>query len=200
MFTGLVTAVGTVERVRDLADGGRDLTIKAPYRGVALGESIAVDGACLTVARRTRDGFAVRAIATTLERTRIGEYRPGDRVNLERSLRVGDRMGGHWVQGHVDGVGTVTKTRARQDAWLVDIAVPKVVGRTTVLLGSIAVNGVSLTVNAIPRSGQVQVSLIPYTRRHTTLGDLGVGDTVHLEADLVAKYLLALSAPARSRS
>ncbi|MBM4188750.1 MAG: riboflavin synthase [Gemmatimonadetes bacterium] len=192
MFTGLVTAIGTVERVRDRPDGGRDVVVRAGYRGLALGESVAVDGVCLTVARRVTGGFAVRTVATTLERTMIGRYRRGTRVNLERALRVGDRMGGHWVQGHVDGVGRVVTARSSGDAWLIDIAVPAAVAGFVVPLGSITVNGVSLTVNAIPRAGRVQVSLIPHTRRHTNLGTLVPGDAVHLEADLVAKFLSRL--------
>ena len=115
MFTGLITAVGRITRVgRDR--GGLDLDIAAPYRRLVLGESIAVDGACLTVARKVRGGFGVRAIATTLERTLFGDRRVGDRVNLERALAVGDRLGGHLVQGHVDGVGAIKARRRRNDA------------------------------------------------------------------------------------
>src|SRR5215813_5704928 len=107
MFTGIVTAVGTIRSARPERNGGVELEIAAPYRGLALGESISVDGACLTVARKGRGWFGVRAIKTTVQRTRLGALERGHRVNLERALRVGDRLGGHLVQGHVDGVATV---------------------------------------------------------------------------------------------
>lgn len=190
MFTGLVTAVGIVRSAR-AADGGRDLVISAPFRGLALGESIAVDGACLTVARRLRGAFEVHVVATSLERTTLGTARAGRRVNLERALRAGDRLGGHLVQGHVDGVGTIRRIRRQDDAVLMDIGVPAAVARATVPLGSITVDGVSLTVNALRGRGVVQVSLIPYTLQHTTLGDRRVGDRVHLEGDTIGKYVAA---------
>jgi riboflavin synthase len=199
MFTGLVTAVGRIASASTGRDGGRDLTIEAPYRGLQLGESIAIDGVCLTVVHRSRGRFAVRAIATTLARTTFGDRRAGDRVNLERALRVGDRLGGHLVQGHVDGVGRVVATRPRHDAWLVDVAVPKEVAAVSVPLGSITIDGVSLTVNQLPKAGIVQVSLIPHTRAHTTLGTLRVGRRVHLEADMIGKYLAALTSAHRGK-
>jgi riboflavin synthase len=192
VFTGIVTAVGTVRRRTADRAGGVDLTIAAPWRGVALGESIAVDGACLTVAARGRGWFRVHPIATTLRRTLLGTLATGDRVNLERALKAGDRLGGHLVQGHVDGVARVARTATEGDAWLVDLAVPAAVARVSVPLGSITVDGVSLTVNAIPRAGIIQISLIPYTRDHTTLGALRRGDRVHVEGDLIGKYVREL--------
>jgi len=199
VFTGIVTAVGRVRRVERDRTGGVGLEIAAPYRQLTLGESIAVDGACLTVARRGRGWFAARAIRTTLERTRLGALGPGDRVNLERALRAGDSLGGHLVQGHVDGVAVVRRTRAAGDAWLIDLEVPPAVARVSVPLGSITVSGVSLTVNARPTPRIVQVSVIPFTRGHTTLGALRVGDRVHVEGDVIAKYVDALAAPHRAR-
>lgn len=190
MFTGLVTAVGTVRSVRP-ADGGLDLVIRAPWRSLAPGESIAVDGACLTVARRLQGAFAVHVVATTLGRTGFGAYAPGRRVNLERALRAGDRLGGHLVQGHVDGIGRIRRIREQDDARLLDIAVPATVARSTVTLGSVTVDGVSLTVNALPGKHVVQVSLIPYTLQHTTLGERRTGDRVHLEGDPIGKYVAA---------
>ena len=195
MFTGIVTAVGSVTKAHP-ENGGRALVIQAPYRAVTPGESIAVDGACLTVTRRVRGGFAVHVIRTTLERTRFGAIRPGRRVNLERALRVGDRLGGHLVQGHVDGLGTITRIAEREDARLVDIRMPARIARICVPLGSITVDGVSLTVNALPGRRVVQVALIPYTLQHTTLGDRRRGDTVHLEGDTIGKYVAALMARA----
>lgn len=192
MFTGIVTAVGRVRRAVATSEGGLDLEVAAGFRGLALGESIAVQGACLTVIARGRGWFRVRAVRPTLERTRLADLGPGDRVNLERAVRAGDRLGGHLVQGHVDGVARIASRRVRGDAVLLDLTVPAAVSRVSVPLGSITVDGVSLTVNAIPRRGTVQVSLIPFTRLHTTLGDRERGDRVHVEADLIGKYVHAL--------
>ena len=191
MFTGIVTEIGTLVEARP-AHGGRDLDIACSWTDLVAGESIAVDGACLTVARLTERGFGVHVVRTSLDRTRFGDLRPGQRVNLERALRVGDRLGGHLVQGHVDGVGTVLRVAARDDARLLDLQVPAEVARVSVPLGSITVDGVSLTVNAIPDPGTIQISLIPFTLEHTTLGDRRPGDRVHLEADAVGKYVEAL--------
>jgi riboflavin synthase len=188
MFTGIVTAIGRVREARP-RDGGRDLTIEAPWDDLEDGESIAVDGACLTVTAHGPGWFAVRAVTTTLERTRLGTRAPGDRLNLERALRVGDRLGGHIVQGHVDGVGRVVAVRERDDARLLDLEVPEAVFAVTVPLGSITVDGVSLTVNALSAPNLVQVSLIPFTLQHTTLGERRAGDPVHLEGDTVGKYV-----------
>jgi riboflavin synthase len=188
MFTGIVTAVGAVRRAQAV-DGGLELTIATPYEALALGESIAVDGACLTVQAIEPGAFTVRVIRTSLDRTRFGDAAPGTRVNLERALAVGDRLGGHLVQGHVDGVGTVVALGRREDAVLLDLAVPAEVAAVSVPLGSITVDGVSLTVNAIPAPGTIQVSLIPFTLQHTTLGERRVGDRVHLEGDTIGKYV-----------
>ena len=188
MFTGIVTAVGTV-RSATAADDGLTLRIAAPYRGLRRGESIAVDGACLTAARVGKGWFEVHVIRTSLDRTRFGGYARGQRVNLERALRVGERLGGHLVQGHVDGVGKVVRVTRHEDAWLLDLEVPGPVARVSVPLGSITVDGVSLTVNAVPRPGTVQVALIPYTFQHTTLGRKAAGDGVHLEGDTIGKYV-----------
>ncbi len=152
MFTGIVTGIGTVRKVVN-REGGLELTIQSPYGRLEPGESVAVDGACLTIEAATPDAFSVHVIRTTLDRTRFGEYATGQRVNLERALQAGDRLGGHLVQAHVDGVGKVELVTQREDARLLDLRVPEEVGRVTVLLGSITVDGVSLTVNAKPGSG-----------------------------------------------
>jgi riboflavin synthase len=191
MFTGLITAVGQVERAERSA-GGLELTIAAPFLDLSEGESLAVDGACLTVQNRVPRGFTAHVIRTSVERTRFADYKAGQRVNLERALRVGDRLGGHIVQGHVDGVGLVEQIGQREDARLIDLRVPDEVARISVPLGSITVDGVSLTVNAKTGSGVIQISLIPFTLQHTTLGERRVGDRVHLEADTIGKYVAAL--------
>ncbi len=191
MFTGIVTAVGCVREVQP-GEHGLGLTIEAPYRRLALGESIAVDGACLTVEQKGTGWFGVHVVSTSLDRTRFGSYVLGQRVNLERALQVGDRLGGHLVQGHVDGVGTVERVTEGRDARLIDIRVPEEVWRVSVPLGSVTVDGVSLTINARPAPRIIQVSLIPFTLQHTNLGERAVGDAVHLEGDTIGKYVWEL--------
>ena len=190
MFTGIVDAVGRIDAVR--VNNGVELRVKASYKGVKKGESIAVNGACLTVAKVVKGAFTVHAVETTLGRTLIREWQKGRAVNLERALRAGDRFGGHFVQGHVDGVGTVEGVAEVDDAMLVDIRVPPEVAETTVLHGAVTVDGVSLTVNAFAEDRIVQVSLVPFTREHTTLGKLASGDRVHVEADVLGKYVRQL--------
>lgn len=192
MFTGIITAIGTVRSVNRTAEG-LELTIECPYEGLTLGESVAVDGACLTVQALEPGGFTAHVIGTSLERTRFGSYHPGQRVNLERALRVGDRLGGHMVQGHVDGVGIVERVTQREDARLIDFRAPPEVTAVSVALGSITVDGVSLTVNALLAGGVIQISLIPFTLQHTTLGERVVGDRVHLEGDAIGKYVQRMS-------
>lgn len=194
MFTGLVDDVGTITAVQEAA-AGREFRIACRYDDLALGESIACAGACLTVRDCGPRWFTVAAVVTTLDRTTVASWGTGRRLNLERSLRAGDRLGGHIVQGHVDGVGEVVATARRDDAWLIDIAVPPTIAELLVPHGSVCVDGVSLTVNAIPAPGILQVSIIEYTLRHTTLGDLGVGERVHLEGDVVGKYVRSLVTP-----
>jgi len=190
MFTGIVDAVGKIDAVT--LNNGVQLRVRASYKGVKKGESIAVNGACLTVERVLKGGFTVHAVATTLSRTLIGEWKKGRAVNLERALRAGDRLGGHFVQGHVDGVGKVEGVAEHRDAMLVDVSVAREVEEATILHGAITIDGVSLTVNTLPRAGVVQVSLVPFTREHTTLGDVKVGDRVHVEADVLGKYVRQL--------
>src|SRR6266850_1368454 len=139
MFTGIVSAVGRLDAVAP--NNGVELRIKASYKGVKKGESIAVNGACLTVERVAKGGFSVHAVATTLERTLIGDWKKGRAVNLERALRASDRLGGHFVQGHVDGVGTIDRVASKGDALLVNVRVPGEVAETTVLHGSITIDG-----------------------------------------------------------
>jgi riboflavin synthase len=191
MFTGLVTGIGTVLDIGSRAEG-LELTIHSPYPDLEPGESVAVDGACLTVESATAMQFSVRVVPTTLSRTCFGDYRLGRRVNLERALRVGDRFGGHLVQGHVDGIGVVKLVMDSAGNRLLDLKVALEVAQFTIPLGSITVDGVSLTVNAMPNPDIIQISLIPFTLQHTSLGDRKTGDRVHLEGDVIAKYVASL--------
>lgn len=190
MFTGIVSAVGRVTGTKRA--GGLTLAIRAPYKGLKRGESIAVNGACLTVERVLPAGFSVHVIETTLDRTLFKGYAAGQRVNLERAVRASDRLSGHFVQGHVDGVADVVEVADRADARVIDLKVPPDVRALAIPQGSIAVDGVSLTVNGLPGNDRIQISLIPFTRAHTTLGALAPGDRVHVESDVLGKYVRAL--------
>jgi riboflavin synthase len=191
MFTGLVDDIGTIGSVRE-SDAGREFRIACRYDDLSLGESVACDGACLTVRDAGAGWFTVAAVITTLDRTTIASWQEGKRINLERSLRASDRLGGHIVQGHVDAVGRVIACRQHGDARLIDIAVPPEIDELLVPHGAIAVDGVSLTVNDLPTPRVLQLSIIEYTLRHTTLGELVPGVGVNLEGDLVGKYVRRL--------
>ena len=197
MFTGLVDAVGTIVSVRG-TDAGREVTIESPYGDLAPGESVAVNGACLTVREFRGGAFTVAAVTSTLPRTTIGEWKTGRRVNLERAVRADGRLGGHIVQGHVDAVAEATGREQSGDALLLNVALPSELAELVVPLGSITIDGVSLTVNDVPSPGTVQLSIVEFTRSHTTLGDLRAGDRVHVEADVIAKYVRSMVAPYRS--
>jgi riboflavin synthase len=191
MFTGLIDDVGTIERVAT-TDAGREFRVSCRYEGLRSGESIAVNGACLTVREHGARWFIAAAMSTTLARTTMGAWAAGRHVNLERSLRVGDQLGGHLVQGHVDGVGEVRAVRQEGDARLVDILLPPSVAELAVARGSIAVDGVSLTISELLDAETIRVSLIEYTLHHTTLGGLRTGDGVHVEGDIIGKYVQRL--------
>lgn len=190
MFTGIVEATGRIARVRDL-ETTRRFEIDVPAFGGALaaGDSIAVDGACLTAVAVEGTRFSVDVIGTTLERTIAGHYGEGTRVNLERAMTMGARLDGHLVQGHVDGVGTLERVTQDGEYWLMDFRVPADVYETTILHGSIALNGVSLTVSDMLGGDVVQIGIIPYTWEHTNLGEAEPGAPVNVEADLIGKYV-----------
>ena len=182
-------------------EDGAELTVRAPLvcTDAAHGDSIAVNGVCLTVVEATGDRFRVDVMHETVRRSALAATSTGDRVNLERAVTPSTRLGGHIVQGHVDGVGTVRRVERVGDAVLVDVEVPAQVAEVLVPHGSITVDGVSLTVNAIPARQVVQLSLIEYTLRHTTLGALAPGDAVHVEGDVIGKFVRQLVTPYLSR-
>lgn len=190
MFSGIVEAVGRVEAVTEI-DNGRKLRIATPFAGeLREGDSVAVEGTCLTATAVTGEAFETEAIATTLSRTTLGRLEVGSGVNLERALALGGRLDGHLVQGHVDGVGEVVGVHREGEHVLLDVKLPEVVAEVTVLHGSIAMAGVSLTVNAFPEPDVAQVALIPYTWDHTTLRDLTRGDGVNLEGDMIGRFVV----------
>lgn len=195
MFTGIVEEVGRVERITPLTNG-RALRIAAARMldGMREGDSIAVDGVCLTAVRFDAGGFEVEAIGTTLDRSTIGDLAVDREVNLERALALGQRLGGHLVQGHVDGIGRVSRVERAGEHVLLDIEMPSGVAAVTTLHGSLTVHGVSLTVNALPARAVAQVALIPYTWDHTNLRHLQVGDRVNLEGDMIGKFVAHLLA------
>ncbi|MGN6109078.1 MAG: riboflavin synthase [Kofleriaceae bacterium] len=199
MFTGLVEDVGTVAR----ADRRSDALVLAirpqrlPLGELVVGDSICHDGACLTVTEIGRDTYSVLAGAETLARTSLGGLRIGRKINLERALRVGDRLGGHWVTGHIDGTGELAQRRDLGANLVLVVHAPPALLRYVVEKGSIAMAGVSLTVNAVdPES--FSVAIIPHTAAHTTLGELALGERVNLEVDILAKHVEKLISGGRS--
>ena len=192
MFTGIVERVGSIRAVAPL-EGGLRIVIDAGAEFLAdvpVGGSIAVDGVCQTLVAHEDGAFAEEAIGTTLSRTTFGEFVPGRMVNLERPLAIGGALGGHLVQGHVDGVGRVTAVADRGEHVLLDVAMPEGVAEVTVLHGSIAIDGVSLTVNALPERDVFQVALIPHTWERTNLARLQAGDAVNLEGDMLGRFVV----------
>ena len=197
MFTGIVEELGEVVAIDDLADAAR-LTVRGPQvtEGVSHGDSIAVNGVCLTVTGSSDGTFTADVMRETLDRSSLGALVPGTLVNLERPVRLSDRLGGHLVQGHVDGTGTIV-SRAPGEHWdVVRITLPSGLARYVVEKGSVAVDGISLTVSAVGddagdgRSASwFEVSLIPETLKRTTLGAKQPGETVNLEVDVIAKYV-----------
>ena len=192
MFTGLVAGTGKLLS-RDRRGPGYRLVVGtaglAGFDALELGESIAVSGACLTVIAQTGASFDADVSLETTEKTTLGGLALGSDLNLERSLRVGDRLGGHWVSGHVDGIGRIVSVEPQGDAWLVKINMPEGLRRFVAPKGSVALDGVSLTVNAV--SGlELQVMLIPHTRQVTSLKAWRAGAALNLEVDLVARYLV----------
>jgi riboflavin synthase len=194
MFTGIVAAVGRIERVEPLGqDAGVRLTVVAGGLGlddVAIGDSIAIQGACMTAVAIDADRFSVEVSRESLART-AGLDAPGE-VNLEKALRLSDRLGGHLVSGHVDGLGEVVRFDAVGESWRLDLRVPRDLSKYFAYKGSVTVDGVSLTVNQVvdlAQGTEISINLIPHTLQATTLARLRVGSRVNLEIDLIARYL-----------
>ena len=189
MFTGLIQCIGTINRVETRPDG-RVLHIQCPQLAgdIRVDDSIATNGVCLTATDVDSNGFRTHAIPITLEKTSLGELIAGSRVNLELAMRLGDRLGGHLLQGHVNGTGRILDIAILGDNWLIRIAFPPELRRYLISEGSIAVDGISLTIAALA-DAEFTVSIIPHTLQRTTLGSKSVGDTVNLETDMLAKYI-----------
>ncbi len=193
MFTGIITDLGRVRAVERAAGGDTRFTFSTGYdtNGIALGASIACSGACLTVVARGPGWFAVEASGETLSRTTLAEWRPGRAVNLERPLKLGDELGGHLVSGHVDGLARIERIEPEGGSLRVTCAVPIELARFIARKGSLALDGVSLTVNEVDGSS-FGVNIIDQTRRATTFGEAKPGDRVNLEVDLLARYVARL--------
>jgi len=193
MFTGIVTDVGTVRKAKQRGDLKLHIATGYDTATIDLGASIACSGVCLTVVDKGDDWFAVDVSAETLSRTANDMWREGARLNLERSLRLGDELGGHIVTGHIDAVGEVVGTTAEGDSTRVDVSVPRELGAMVAAKGSIALDGVSLTVNDIrdaeDGSTKFAVNIIPHTAQQTTLGDIASGRQLNVEIDTIARYI-----------
>jgi riboflavin synthase len=206
MFTGIIEGAGRIDSLDGGADGAKlrvglaDASDLA--RGMKLGDSIAVNGCCLTVVEFGAEDFCADLSGETLARTSFSEKKPGDTVNLERPLAAGARLGGHFVQGHVDGVGRVTRLAREGENWWLSVRVPSVLRRYVAEKGSIAIDGISLTV-ARWQDGVADIAVIPFTHQHTNVRAMVAGDAINLETDILAKYVESLldsrKAPAGSR-
>jgi riboflavin synthase len=199
MFTGITEQVGRIESL-DLPSDGGVLRVHIPSArdgaasvadGMKLGDSISVNGCCLTITQFDAHHFSADLSGETLRRTNFGEKKPGNFVNLERPLAAGARLGGHFMQGHVDGIGRVTRLVPAGDSWWLSIRVPEDLRRYVAEKGSIAVDGISLTV-AKWRDGIVDIAIIPFTHLHTNVRDMTVHDAVNIETDILAKYVESL--------
>ena len=189
MFAGLIQQTGTLTRREMLAGGPRLVIIGAPWHPpLTLGESMAVNGVCLTIAQIQGKNIVCDILQETLDRTTLGGKRPGTALNLERALRLGDPLGGHLVTGHVDGIGIVSRRQAKGRDWIFQVSCGTELLNGMVLKGSIAIDGVSLTITELDEHS-FTVALIPFTYAHTALGNLKAGDAVNLETDIIGKHI-----------
>ncbi|MGV8073421.1 MAG: riboflavin synthase [Syntrophobacteraceae bacterium] len=200
MFTGLIEGTGTLLRTeRHGADARMVIRAQHALEGLTLGESIAVDGACLTVVSFQGTSFNADVSAETLSRTTLDRKSPGSRLNLERALKMGDRLGGHLVSGHVDGIGVLRDRVMEGRSWRLFFEIPRELSRYTIEKGSIAVDGISLTINGCGE-GRFDVNIVPHTVSETTIGDLRTGDEVNIETDPIGKYVEKMLLSWKSRS
>lgn len=192
MFTGIIEHQGVISALESGAEGGR-LRVRTPELApqLAVAASIAVNGCCLTVVETIEDEFVADLSGETIRRTVFAEMRPGARVNLERPLAAGKELGGHFVQGHVDGIGRVARLAPEGANWWLGVRLPEELGRYVASKGSIALDGISLTV-ATWNQGVVEAAIIPFTYQHTNIGRMGLGDAVNVECDVLAKYVESL--------
>jgi len=196
MFTGIITGMGSVRSVQPLG-AGQDMhvVIAAPWPdtgSIPVGASVACGGCCLTAVEVGPDWFAVDVSGETLSKTKLGTWAPGSRMNLERSLRMGDELGGHLVSGHVDGLCRVQSVVPENGSWRVRVEAPRELSRFIAAKGSVSLDGVSLTVNEV-EAAAFGVNIIPHTWDVTTLGQLKPGDPVHIEIDMLARYVVRLA-------
>jgi riboflavin synthase len=189
MFTGIVEEMGVIQVFERQKRSARlSILAKRVLEDLTVGDSITINGVCLTVTGKTDKEFTTDVSSETLTVTNLGDFKTGDAVNLERAVQVNSRLGGHLVTGHIDGVGMIRDRRQEEDAWLLTIEIPKDLLRYCIRKGSIALDGISLTINQVT-DRNIQVAIIPYTAKATTLGLKGVGTSVNLECDLIGKYL-----------
>ena len=202
MFTGLIEDVGTIAEIAAVQGGGARLTVRTQLPGADLeeGNSIAVDGACLTVVNSERSVFSADVSVETLRRTTLGDRKPGDALNLERPVALGERLGGHIVLGHVDGVGRIRARERIGEALQVSVEIPRELLPLVVEKGSIALDGISLTVNGFVGSDAITLTIVPETLRATSWGSKREGDRVNVEADILAKHVARLLEAQRSRT
>tara|TARA_Y100001936_G_C16072429_1_gene671637 strand:+ start:2026 stop:2655 length:630 start_codon:yes stop_codon:yes gene_type:complete len=189
VFTGLIKDIGTIVSVKSNSEG-KEFVIKAPnlHKDIQIDDSVSTNGVCLTATEIKGEMFKIQAVHVTLEKTNIGKLKQGDKVNLELALRPMDRLGGHFVQGHVNGVGAIKSVNQRGKNWEITIDAPKELFRYIISEGSIAVDGISLTVARL-REREFTVSIIPHTYENTILHTKKIGDSVNIEVDMMAKYL-----------
>ena len=190
MFTGIISAIGDITNLEERAGDAR-LTIRTgnlSLTDVQLGDSIACNGACLTVIELTSQGFVADVSVETLNLTTIGNWQTGSRINLEKAMRATDRLGGHIVSGHIDGIGEVVALEEDARSWRFRIRVPREIAKYIAHKGSITLDGTSLTVNTVD-GAEFELNIIPHTMTHTVMGDYKIGSKVNLEVDLVARYL-----------
>jgi riboflavin synthase len=189
MFTGIIEEIGTIEKVSPIS-GGLSLTIRAKkiIEDIAVNDSVCINGVCLTAIHVNNNSFQVEAVGATLDKTTFGGIKANELVNLERSLRLSDRLGGHLVQGHVNGLGTISEIKKLGENYLVKILIPEEIERYLIKEGSIAINGISLTIADL-NSNEIAISVIPHTWQNTNLKNKKVNEKVNVEIDILAKYV-----------